>query len=235
MEEQACKYSDIIITPDHLEFETEEGSRFNPPAQDLFLKKDGSGLPASWDAEVTTQGPQVWLKLSTMSGSIPKRVRVYCKSKGMPKGEWNGEIKVDSRIEDVKVTPQIIPVKLMVKGEEQPPPPPPEPRYALTMAASPEDGGVAADMTGGTPYLEGAKVSIKAEPSAGWEFVGWGATSGIFEDASSLETIFTMPSRNATVTAIFNAPPSPPPPPPPEKCWLRRLIKRLIEKIFLEK
>lgn len=126
MQPEKCNFSDIIITPDHLDFEMQEGSSFNPPTQDLFLKKDGPGLSATWDAEVTTQGPQVWLKLSPASGSVPKRVRVYCKSMGMPKGEWNGEIKIHSH---VKVIPSVIPVKLVVKGEEppEPPPEPPEP------------------------------------------------------------------------------------------------------------
>jgi hypothetical protein len=126
MEPAKCNFSDIIITPDHLDFEMQEGSSFNPPTQDLFFKKDGSGLPASWDAEVTLQGTQMWLVLRPMSGSVPKRVRVYCKSMGMPAGEWSGEIRISSH---VKVTPSVIPVKLKVKGEEPPeePKPPAEP------------------------------------------------------------------------------------------------------------
>jgi len=126
MKPEKCSFSDIIITPDHLDFEIQEGASYNPPTQDLFLKKDGAGLPASWDAEVTTQGPQVWLKLSPVSDSVPKRVRVYCKSMGMPAGGWNGEIRIVSH---VKVTPSVIPVKLKIKGEEppEPPPEPPEP------------------------------------------------------------------------------------------------------------
>jgi hypothetical protein len=129
MEPAKCEYSDILITPDHLEFEMDEGSQFVPPTQDLFIKKAGSGLPASWDAEVTGDGPQYWIELSTMSGSVPKRVRIHCKSIGMPSGEWNGEIKIIPRVEGVKVTPSVIPVKLKVKGEEptEPTEPPPEP------------------------------------------------------------------------------------------------------------
>jgi hypothetical protein len=132
MESAKCEYSDIVIIPHFLDFETEEGSQFVPPTQDLFIKKAGSGLPASWDAEVTGDGPQYWIELSTMSGSVPKRVRVHCKSIGMPSGEWNGEIKIIPRVEGVKVTPSVIPVKLKVKGKEteepeEPKEPPEEP------------------------------------------------------------------------------------------------------------
>jgi hypothetical protein len=126
MGSEGCKYSDIIITPDHLNFETQERPRLNPPAQDIFIKKDGHDLSPSWDAHVTTQGPLIWLKLKPLSGKAPKRVRVFCKSIGMPPGEWSGQIEITSH---VKVTPSIIPVKLNIKAEEppQPPPEPPEP------------------------------------------------------------------------------------------------------------
>jgi hypothetical protein len=126
MEPVKCEYSDILITPDHLEFEMEEGSQFVPPTQDLFIKKDGSGLPASWDVEVKPTVPESWLEVKPMSGSVPKRVRVHCKSIGMPEGEWNGEIKIIPRVEGVKVTPSVIPVTLSVMAKEPSEPGEPE-------------------------------------------------------------------------------------------------------------
>jgi hypothetical protein len=223
MGSEGCKYSDIIITPDHLDFETQERPRLNPPAQDIFIKKDGHDLSPSWDAHVTTQGPLIWLKLKPLSGKAPKRVRVFCKSIGMPPGEWSGEIKIEPDSPEVKVTPPVIPVKLTVKGEE---PPTPEPRYRLTMAA--EEGGVVIDMTNDSPYLEGTEVNIKAEPSEGYKFDGWITPAGSFDNNAAEETIFTMPARNVTVTGRFHSVPAPPPPPPPDKSPLRKFIEWLL-------
>jgi len=82
--------------------------------------------------------------------------------------------------------------------------------YDLTMAADPEVGGTATDLTNESPYAEGAKVSIKAEAAEGYEFVNWTAPAGGFDDASAAETVFTMPAQNVTVTANFEEiPPSP--------------------------
>jgi uncharacterized repeat protein (TIGR02543 family) len=82
--------------------------------------------------------------------------------------------------------------------------------YDLTMAADPEAGGTATDLTNESPYAEGTEVSIKAEAAEGYEFVNWTAPAGGFDDASAPETIFTMPAQNVTVTANFEEiPPSP--------------------------
>jgi hypothetical protein len=163
MEPAKCEYSDILITPDHLEFEMDEGSQFVPPTQDLFIKKAGSGLPAYWDAVVTGYGPQYWLELSTMSGSVPKRVRVHCKSIGMPAGEWNGEIKITPRVEGVKVTPAVIPVKLRVKGKE--PEEPEEPKEPP--GQPPEEPGQPPEEPPGEPPSE--------PPEKSWlrKFIEW--------------------------------------------------------------
>ena len=77
------------------------------------------------------------------------------------------------------------------------------PTYELTMAADPAEGGVATDLTGQSPYVEGAQVSIKAEAEAGYQFVEWTATAGGFGNATAAETIFIMPGEATTVTAHF--------------------------------
>jgi len=75
--------------------------------------------------------------------------------------------------------------------------------YNLTMAADPEAGGTATDLTNESPYTEGTEVSIKAEAAEGYGFVNWTAPAGGFDNASAAETTFTMPAQNVTVTANF--------------------------------
>jgi uncharacterized repeat protein (TIGR02543 family) len=79
--------------------------------------------------------------------------------------------------------------------------------YDLTMAADPAGGGTATDETNESPYEEGAAVSIKAVAAAGYEFAGWTATAGEFDDANAEETTFTMPAQDVTVTANFEPTP----------------------------
>jgi preprotein translocase subunit YajC len=82
--------------------------------------------------------------------------------------------------------------------------------YNLTMAADPEEGGTATDLTNESPYAEGIEVSIKAEAAEGYGFVNWTAPAGGFDNAIAAETTFTMPAQNVTVTANFEEI-SPPP------------------------
>ena len=79
-----------------------------------------------------------------------------------------------------------------------------EPTYDLTMVAEPEIGGTVTDVTGASPYAEGAEVNIKAVAEAGYRFVNWTSDPvGVFGAASEEETTFTMPGEAATVTANF--------------------------------
>jgi len=80
---------------------------------------------------------------------------------------------------------------------------PPVPKYALTMAQDPVAGGNATDETGGSPYAAATVVEIKAVPAAGYGFVNWTATAGVFGNATAALTSFTMPAQNMTVTAHF--------------------------------
>ncbi|OGN97129.1 MAG: hypothetical protein A2Z77_06140 [Chloroflexi bacterium RBG_13_51_36] len=77
--------------------------------------------------------------------------------------------------------------------------------YELTMAADPDVGGTATDLTDDSPYAEGAEVSIEAVAAQGYQFVNWTAPAGGFGNASAQNTIFTMPAQNVTVTAHFEA------------------------------
>ena len=79
----------------------------------------------------------------------------------------------------------------------------PIPIYELTMTSEPGTGGVALDLTGESPYPEGAEVSIQAIAGEGYEFTGWTAQAGEFEDACAETTIFTMPAQHISVTATF--------------------------------
>jgi hypothetical protein len=77
------------------------------------------------------------------------------------------------------------------------------PTYELTMAANPETGGTAIDVTNASPYAEGARVNIKAEANEGYLFLNWTAPAGVFDNTNEPETIFTMPGQAVNVTANF--------------------------------
>ncbi len=79
---------------------------------------------------------------------------------------------------------------------------PPE-TFALSMEAVPAEGGTATDETDTGTYAEDAEINIKAEPNPGYLFVNWTAPAGSFGDHAAMETTFTMPAGNVTVTANF--------------------------------
>ncbi|MFO7953008.1 MAG: InlB B-repeat-containing protein, partial [Bacillota bacterium] len=81
-------------------------------------------------------------------------------------------------------------------------PPPPE-TYVLTMGEDPSAGGGATDQTNDGPYEEGSRVDILADAEESWEFVGWTADAGSFAEKDALDTTFTMPAKDVTVTANF--------------------------------
>ena len=81
--------------------------------------------------------------------------------------------------------------------------PTPVVEYDLTMAASPAAGGTATDETDTSPYAEGTEVDIKAVANTGYEFAGWTAPAGEFDDEDAAETTFAMPAQDVTVTANF--------------------------------
>lgn len=79
--------------------------------------------------------------------------------------------------------------------------PPSAPRYSLSLFAYPIGNGAAANLTSGSPYLEGAEVELLATPSAGSSFVKW-MLNGQTVSLSPAFT-FTMPAANSLLVASF--------------------------------
>ena len=75
--------------------------------------------------------------------------------------------------------------------------------YSLTMAANPDEGGTATDLTDTSPYAANTTVDIKAVAAACCRFVDWTVSAGEVGNATAAETTFTMPARDVTVTANF--------------------------------
>lgn len=71
-----------------------------------------------------------------------------------------------------------------------------------TLSMEATTGGTCSAITEG-PYASGSAVSIIATASGGYEFTGWTATAGSFENSKDPTTIFTMPDQSVTVTANF--------------------------------
>ena len=69
--------------------------------------------------------------------------------------------------------------------------------YALTVENS------YADVTGAGQHEEGEQVTIDAGTRPGYRFAGWTTTSGTITNPSASRTTFTMPDKDATVTASW--------------------------------
>lgn len=69
--------------------------------------------------------------------------------------------------------------------------------HIVTVAASPAEGGT---VTGGGVYLYGSQVTVKAEPAAGWRFIGW--TESGKEIAGTMEYRFSV-TGHRNITAVF--------------------------------
>ncbi len=76
-------------------------------------------------------------------------------------------------------------------------------KYDLVVNVDPSSGGTATDQTDEGPYEKDEEIDIQAAQNTGYDFTGWQASSGSFADENALETTFTMPDVNATVTATF--------------------------------
>jgi uncharacterized repeat protein (TIGR02543 family) len=94
---------------------------------------------------------------------------------------------------------------LNLRIDEEPAPPV---QYQLTISST-TGGSVTIPGEGVFPYYAGAHVDLLAEPEAGYQFVGWTAPAGDFDDETAEETTFTMPSQAVTVTASFEELPLP--------------------------
>ncbi|MFU8796096.1 MAG: InlB B-repeat-containing protein [Dehalococcoidia bacterium] len=77
------------------------------------------------------------------------------------------------------------------------------PTYTLVMAADPEAGGNATDLTNQPLYPADSEVSIEASANQGYRFTEWTSPAGEFVDATLRTATFIMPDQNVTVTANF--------------------------------
>jgi uncharacterized repeat protein (TIGR02543 family) len=81
-------------------------------------------------------------------------------------------------------------------------------QYNLTISST-TGGSVAIPGEGVFTYYAGAQVQLRAEPEAGYQFIGWTAPAGTFSDETAKETTFTMPAQAVTVIASFEEVPLP--------------------------
>lgn len=80
----------------------------------------------------------------------------------------------------------------------------PESDRPYTMRLKALEGGVITAGAADGFYQDGDSIPISARPSAGYEFTGWlSLNGGVFEDAHSAGTVFTMPDRDVMVLALF--------------------------------
>lgn len=94
-------------------------------------------------------------------------------------------------------------IKITVTKSTPAPSPTPTPtpdKYTLTTTVLPADSGT---VTGDGEYEQGDEVSVTATNANGYEFDRWSSTTGTFADATSIDTTFTMPAEEVTVTANF--------------------------------
>lgn len=77
------------------------------------------------------------------------------------------------------------------------------PTYTLTMAAHPEVGGNATDLTGAPFYAADSEAEIQAQANPGYRFSEWTSPAGEFVNRFTRTTTFTMPAQDVTVTANF--------------------------------
>ena len=64
-------------------------------------------------------------------------------------------------------------------------------------------GGTVQAMSGS--YCADMEISMLAVPEEGYRFVGWTTTAGDLSSKEELQTTLTMPGRNVTITAQFEA------------------------------
>ena len=121
-----CEFSNIVITPGSLIFETKEGSAFVPPYRNLHFKKAGGAgtLSPNWKVELSED----WLSVSPTSSDAPEVVRVSVKSLGMKAGEYEARITPTSR-NKITITPPFVDVTLIVKAKPESKPEEPEPEH----------------------------------------------------------------------------------------------------------
>jgi len=130
MENRSCPYSNIIVSPQKLLLETQEGSQFVPPSKFITLEKETHDNSPSWEMRLLPGGD--WVSLYPKSGKLStskKQVRVSVKSIGMPAGTYKATIEVvSSSGVEVKPSPYVEVVLEVYPVAPPEPEPQPEPQ-----------------------------------------------------------------------------------------------------------
>jgi hypothetical protein len=122
--EPKCEYSRLMITPQRLDFEVEEGFQFYLPKQYLDIKKVSAAsndMTPEWGASASEK----WVSVYPRSGRGDKPLQVGVNYVGKPVGEHHAQITVKSDVTEV-VNPTIE-IVLTVKAKPEPEPPEPKP------------------------------------------------------------------------------------------------------------
>ena len=76
--------------------------------------------------------------------------------------------------------------------------------YNLTVVPDDPSHGSASDISDNNPYSQGSSVSLSALANPGYRFTHWTSSGGgIFNPQDNVNTFFTMPAENVTITANF--------------------------------
>ena len=121
-----CEYSDIVVSPQQLKFEVEEGSPFIPPYQDIRLEKASHNLTPRWTAAADAG----WVYYKPKSGEAPERIRVSTTTaiREMAAGVYQGHLLLGANERGVAILPSpFVTITLEIKAKPVPPAPPPEP------------------------------------------------------------------------------------------------------------
>ena len=77
-----------------------------------------------------------------------------------------------------------------------------------TLRVTSTEGGIVPEGSCEIPAT--VQIQISAEACEGYEFVRWEATAGSFDNPQKIDALFTMPSEDVTVMAVFQAVKAPP-------------------------
>lgn len=115
MEPLKCDWSDLKVTPDHFNFEAEEGSPFVLPSRQLKVETVGTGtLSSRW----TVSSNSVWLSVNPPYGEGQGFSLVHVDPRGMVAGTYEGALTFVSDV-SISIIPSRVPVTLVVSGEPE--------------------------------------------------------------------------------------------------------------------
>jgi hypothetical protein len=242
--ETACTYGDILVSPQEINFEIEQGA-YLPPYQYVMLAKTGDGNNPNFVARAYAE----WLTVHVMNGeyTVPGSVRLGLTTvaKNYLVGKYNVYLTIQNTSGTAVLPSPIVTVTLKVKPKPGPPGPPPLPLNIVTvdMPAGVQNEPYVCQFNaeGGTPpyywsYSESSYIpyglsldavtgELKGIPIS---FGSYGITI-IVKDSTSNES-----KRDYTLQLSQAPEPPPPPPTPPNSIWetIKRIIGWILEHIF---